>query len=55
VTNAHCSRLVALFDPRGSYAERWISLPHTLRFRSLDGMKSDPRFVAFVHKMGLEP
>jgi tetratricopeptide (TPR) repeat protein len=37
------------------YDEKWISLPYVLRWQSFDGMKSDPRFVAFMKKMGLEP
>jgi serine/threonine-protein kinase len=37
------------------YAERWISLPYVLRWPSFDGMKSDPGFVGFMRKMGLDP
>ncbi len=37
------------------YDERWISLPYVLRWQSFASMKGDPRFVAFTHKMGLEP
>jgi len=37
------------------YDEKWISLPYVLRWQSFDGMRSDPRFIAFMKKIGLPP
>jgi eukaryotic-like serine/threonine-protein kinase len=38
-----------------AYIERRASLLYQLRFPTLDGMRGDPRYLAFMRKVGLEP
>ena len=38
-----------------AYDERWGGLLYLLRFPAIQGMRSDPRYVAFLRKVGLEP
>jgi uncharacterized protein YndB with AHSA1/START domain len=37
------------------YDERWAGLPYVLRSRAFDAMRSDPRFIAYMKKIGLPP
>jgi eukaryotic-like serine/threonine-protein kinase len=46
-------RAVAALE--NAYQDRVPGLPFILRYKQFDSMRGDPRFVAFVHRLGLEP